>query len=159
VAANTTREQAATALFALVTGAVPTLKRKERHFRLPEDVSPAQTPALFQVQSQELYERTPGKMIGIPPKRTLVFQLIVYVTDAANTVGGVTTVGSTQLNEIIQAIESALLPQPGPDLAANLQTLGQIVQSARIEGELVYHEATQFDGLSAVTIPVAVLFP
>ena len=155
MSANTTREQAASALFALVTGAVPTLKRKERHFRLPQDVSAPQTPALFQVQSQERYERQ-GKMRGIPPTRTMLFELLVYVTDAANTAAGITTVGSTQLNTIIQAIETALTP---PDATTGFSTLGGIVEHARIEGEIKYQEATEIDGLSIAIIPVSVLFP
>lgn len=154
--ATTTREQAAAALFTLVTGAA-SFKRQERHFRLPEDVSPAQTPALFQVQSEEQYVRQQG-VIGINPKRTLVFELLVYVTDAANTTAGVTVVGSTQLNTIIQAIETLLLPTRGPG-PSNAQTLGGIVASARIEGEIKYYEAKSIDGLSAASIPVHILFP
>lgn len=153
MAGSATREQAAAALFTLVTGAV-TFKRAERHFRLPEDVSPAQTPALFQAQEEEPYERQQG-ILGINPKRTMSLLLMVYVTDAANTVAGVTTVGATQLNTIIQAIETAMLP------AANtpFQTLGGLVQSARIEGVIRYYESKSIDGLSAATIPVRILFP
>jgi hypothetical protein len=154
VATTTTTEQAAVALFALVTGAVPALKRKERHFRLPQDVSAPQTPALFQVQSIERYQWQ-QEIYGINPKRTFVVELIVYVTDAANTVGGVTTVGSTQLNAIVQAIKTSLRPDP----TTNCQTLGGLVVSARIEGEIKYQEAHEIDGLSLAIIPVEMVFP
>lgn len=154
MAGNTTEEQAASALFALVTSAV-TFKRKERHFRLPKDVSPAQTPALFQVQSRERNEYRDGGL-GMPAKRTLVVDLLVYVTDAANTVAGVTTVGATQLNTIIQSIRTALLPD---NTTTNCQTFGGLVASARIEGEIEYFAATEFDGLSSAAIPVSVLIP
>ena len=155
---TTTREQAASALFSLMTTSVNKvvgLKTTLRRFRLPEDVAPAQTPALFQIQTEEPYEYRPGAMVGIPPVRTMIFDLHLYVTDASATSGGVIGTPSTQLNNMIQAIETALLP----DATTNRQTLGGIVYSARIEGKIQYLESRTLDGLSIAMIPISVVFP
>ncbi len=158
MASNTTREQVAVALFSLVStsvGNVVGLKTSARRILMPKDVSPPQTPALFQVQVKEQYEREPGKMLGIPPKRTMRFDLWLYVTDATNTSGGLTIVPSTQLNIMIQAIETVFAPDP----VTNSSTLGGLVASARIEGDIDYLETRTRDGLSMAMIPVAVLIP
>ena len=158
MSSSTTREQVAVALFNIVSvsvGNVVGLKTSARRILMPADVSPAQTPALFQVQVKENYEYTHGKMVPIPQKRTMRFDLWLYVTDAANTSSGVTVVPSTQLNTMIQAIEGAF----APDAPTNGSTLGNLVYSARIEGDIDYLETRKKDGLSMAMIPVAVVIP
>lgn len=155
-----TREQVAAALFNLVSvtlGAVVGLKTSERRIKMPENVAPAQTPALYQLQTVEDYDRNPDHLVGIPPRRTMRFELIVYVTDDRNTVAGVITVPSTQLNTIVQAVEAAFPPDPNTGECTS--KLGGLVQSARIEGKINYMETRVIGGLSLVIIPIAVLIP
>lgn len=155
---TTTREQVAVALFSLVSvsvGNVVGLRTSARRILMPKDVSPAQTPALFQVQVKENYERTYNQMLALPPKRTMRFDLWLYVTDATNTTAGVTVVPSTQLNIMIQAIEAVF----APDAVTGGSTLGGLVAAARIEGDIDYLETRTKDGLSMAMIPVAVLIP
>jgi hypothetical protein len=153
-----TRELVAAALFNIVTvsvGAVVGLKTSDRRIKMPKDVAPSQTPALFQVQVKETYEREPGHLIAIPPKRTMHFDLWLYVTDATNTTSGVTVVPSTQLNTMIQAVEAAFVP----DFPTGGATLGGLVAAARIEGVIDYLETRTKDGLSMAMIPITVLIP
>jgi hypothetical protein len=64
-------------------------------------------------------------------------------------------VPSTQLNTMINAIETVFLP----DATTNKSTLGGLVEEARIEGEIDYLETRTKDGMSMAMIPVAVLIP
>jgi len=158
MASTTTREQAAAALFNLVStsvGNVVGLKTSARRILMPKDVSPSQTPALFQVQVKESYVRGNGGMLGMRPTRTMHFDMWLYVTDATNTASGLTVVPSTQLNTMIQAVEAVFMP----DATTNSSTLGGLVASARIEGDIDYLETRTRDGLSMAMIPVAVLIP
>lgn len=152
-----TREQVAAALFSVVDvalGAVIGLKTSERRIKMPADVSPDKTPALYQLQKSEDYEYT-GDIVGISPHRTMHFDLWVYTADAANTVNGVTALPSTQLNTIVQAVEVAFTPDP----MTNFFTLGGLVKSCRIQGKLDYLETRVKDGMSLVGIPVSVILP
>ena len=156
----TTREQVAVALFNLISvavGSVVGLKTSARRIVMPADVAPGSTPALYQFQTKEHYEREPGGLIGIPPKRTMLFEHIVYVTDDAATVGGVRNVPSTQLNTIMQAVEAAFPPDPNTGECTS--TLGGLVLSARIEGDIDVQETRKIGGLSMLVIPVHVLIP
>ena len=158
---TTTREQAAAALFTLVTNGVNaalspvSLKTALRRKRLPEDISPPMCPAFLQIQTEEDYQYRHGGMIAIPPIRTLIVDLHLYITDANATAAGIIGPPSTQLNALVQAVEASL----APDAVTGRSTLGGLVTSCRIEGKIGYLEAERLDSYSMVMIPVSILFP
>lgn len=144
-----TREGTASALFTLVSTAVGA-KTSSRVLRQPADVSPAECPAIFQTQKPEQDVRQSG-IIGIPNKRTMRFELWLITSDAQEP----TIVPSTQLNTMVDAIEAALAGLP----TTGAQTLGGVVASARIEGQVEYFEDWAGDGKSAACVPVEVILP
>ena len=155
MAAAFSRETVAAALFSLVdtaVGNVVGLQTSSRVLRAPQNVTPEQCPALFQSQRGEEYEHTFGKMIKLPPKRTMLFEMWLYVSDAQEP----NIVPSTQLNNMVGAIENALMPFAALD---GPQTLGGLTVSARIDGKIEYAEAFTTDGKSVAVVPIAVLVP
>ena len=146
-----TRESAAAALYALVSaavGGVVGLQTSSRRLRHYDDVTPAEMPALFQAQRPERNERG---ALGLPSKRTMRFEFWLYTADPQDP----SVVPATQLNNMIDAIEAAL-QQPG---VTGIQTLGSIVASARIDGDIEFAEGVTGDGKSVAIVPVAVLLP
>lgn len=150
--AYVSREQIAVALFGLVStaaGTVAELRTSSRRLRAIADVDPKQMPALFLNQGDEDYAREPGSMLNISPKRTMNFDIVLYTADPqADSI-----VPATQLNAMIDAIETALRPDGN-----GMSTLGGLAVSARIEGRLgLFPNHT--DGKSAAVIPITVLRP
>jgi hypothetical protein len=149
-------ERIAAAVFSLVSvaaGTVVNLVTSARHFRMPQQVDPAQMPALFQIQTGEDYERSLGKLIGLPPTRTMHFEISLYVADSQEE----NVVASTQLNNMRDAIESAF--ELAVDQTTGFCTLGGLVKSARIDGNLDYAENLTGDGKSLAVIPIQVIRP
>lgn len=135
------REAIYSALFALVASApgLVTTSRKLLHWN---DVPPTARPALFQSQKGEMAIQT----TGIPTKWLLTVDLYLYVsTQGADNPGSV-------LNPIIDSI-AAKLDQPFPGQS---QTLGGLVQYARIEGRIETDEGTLGNDAVAI-IPVSIL--
>lgn len=119
------REAAYTALFSLLAGLKTSgaVKACSRRVKLMEKMGPAELPALFMSVGGQKVE--PRK--GLPPKRTLGAKVFLYVFNPdANTAAGI------QLNNLIDAVEAALAPNP----LTNVQTLGGIVDHAWIEGQV-----------------------
>lgn len=146
------RENIAAGLFALVSAAAGTaagLVTSSRVLRSFDSVEPAAMPALFQTQTSETQERTQN--MGLPAKRTMHFSIFLYTADAQQ----VDVVVSTQLNNMIEAIETALAPCP---LTGKL-TLNNLCDHAWIEGTIEYYEGVTQDGKSIAIIPIAVLIP
>ena len=145
------REVIASALFGLVSPAASavvgliTSSRKLRHF---DDVTPQEMPALFQAQGNETQER---KNFDIPAKRTMHFALYLYTADAQQPA----VIPSTQINNMVDAIETVLLPSP----VTGKQTLGGLVAHTWIEGIIEVFECVTDDGKSIAIIPIAVLMP
>lgn len=149
------RESIAAALFSVVStaaGSVVGLVTSSRRVRMPTDVSPSEMPALFQAQVPEDYEHTQGGMLNLQAKRTMNFELGLFVYAAQEN----TVVPSTQLNDMIDAIEAAFAPDC-PTVGSF--TLGGLVSSARISGKIGYFENFAGDGISVATIPIAVMRP
>lgn len=144
------REDVASALFALVSGSAG-MVTSSRVFRGFDEVNREEMPAIFQIQRPEKYERAPGGMVGIPPKRTMVFELFLYTCDPQER----SVPPSIQMNRMIDAVETSLLPSP----TTGLQTLGGLVASARLEGELIYAESLTTDNKSVAVLQVQVLRP
>jgi hypothetical protein len=139
------REEIIEALFQLALTAT-TFNTSNRRLQLWSKV--ASFPALF-IQSTGTHY-PPRDARGLPPKRTITAELWVY-TD----VGKDPNANPEQaLNEIIDAIESALSPQ----IVGGVQTLGGLVSHAWIEGEIEQFPGV-LDGIAKAIIPVKILVP
>jgi hypothetical protein len=135
------REAIYSALFTLAASApgLITTSRKLKHWN---DLSASEMPALFLTQGQQ----TPATVTGQPTRWELNATLWVYVpTLGANSPGEV-------LNPILDSICKNLdYPFPGQP-----QTLGGLVQYARIDGTIETSEGTLGD-IEVVRIPVKML--
>ena len=117
------RETAMQALFSLLQGAYP-WKTSSRRLKLWDEVPLASRPALF------LFEGCPeryqwGASLALPII-TVQADVVVY-TDAKDQ----TIVGASQINDICDALDAALAPDP----IYKRQTLGGLVDHCRIDGE------------------------
>jgi hypothetical protein len=150
------RENVAAALFALVDTTVQSvlpLVTSSRHFRFPTQVDSGETPALFQLQTGEDHARDPGGLIGIPPKRTMRFEMWIYVATSQED----SVVPTTSMNAVVDAMQDAFTPPTSSP--QNVQTLGKLVASARIRGDVFYGENFQGDGRNLVIVPIEVIVP
>ncbi len=100
------------------------------------------------------------KGVGSPPLRTLNFALVIYaLKPGANTPGGadVTVAGSLALNDLVDNVETAFVPD-SPSF--NTLTLGKLVRHCWLEGmgHLIPGDIDP-TGLSMQTIPVKILIP
>jgi hypothetical protein len=135
------REAIYSALFALVSQApgLVTTSRKLLHW---SDVSPSQRPAMFMAQKSEQIANT----TALPGRWTLMVDLYVYVsTQGADNPGAV-------LNPILDYITATL----GNQFPGQAQTLGGLVQFARVDGMIMTDEGTLGDDAVAI-IPVHIL--
>jgi hypothetical protein len=152
VAAPTSiREQVAAALFSLVStnvGQAVTLVTSSRILRHYDQVTPAEMPALFQAQTAEKDERG---ALGLPNKRTMRFELWLYTAIPQEP----SAVPSTLLNIMVDAIETSMAGA----VPTGIQTLGGLVASARIDGNVEFAEGLTSDGKSLAVVPIAVLIP
>ena len=142
-----TREAIYSALFTLVSGSA-SFVTASRRLRMWDQVSQAEKPALFMSQRREIATRQPG---GLGTIWELHVDLVVYV----QTNPDIATAPATLLNPLIDAIQNALVPT-GADRSQNRQTLGGIVQYARIEGDIQLDEGVLGDQGVAV-IPVVIV--
>ena len=118
-----TREPIYSALFALWQNlpGVITWSRRLEHW---SDVPPSKQPALYQIQRHE----DPKTVRGIPTTWHLSVDLYIYVNSGLDP----DAVPSLILNPILDAIETALAPDP----ASGFQTLGGLVSHAWISGRI-----------------------
>jgi hypothetical protein len=144
------REEIYQALFSLlqqVTGA-PTCSRHLLHW---SDVAPAAQPALYLTTVGEGFER----IHGLPPKRVLRARVWLYTCSSPN----LATPPSTQINELLDAIEAALAPtEPSPDGLGMVQTLGGLVYHCWIEGNIETDEG-YLGSQGVCVIPISILVP
>ena len=135
------REEIYAALFDLVSAApgLVTTSRKLKHW---SDVQRSERPALFQVQKSE----TPKQQTGRPAAWLLHVDLYLYVSTA-----GAVSPGEV-LNPILDHLAGAL-----DNRAAGVpQTLGGLVQWARIEGAIETSEGALGDDEICI-VPVQLL--
>lgn len=137
------REPIYSALFAKLQGlpGVVTASRRLRHW---SDVSPAEQPAVFMAQKNELAQITTGQAT----RWTLAVDVYLYVKT-----GGSHEAPGPLLNPLLDAIESALAVD---NPIKNTCTLGGLVQHCRIEGAIETDEGTLGD--QAVCIVPIVIF-
>lgn len=124
----TARETIYAALFSQLQSALgSSFKTISRRWQPPDQVSPADRPAIYQVETGEV-AATPQKIAGIPLVWNMKVDLVLY--SAGNTDPG--AIPSTELNSLIDAVESAL-----QSVTRGLaQTLGGNVYTARIDGKI-----------------------
>jgi hypothetical protein len=146
-----TREPIYAALFAslasLTSLAAPntvvTLSRKLQHW---SDVEPSLQPAVFMAQGKE---DVPKRLRGTPGRYTFNVTLYVYVNTA-----GTGVVPATVLNPILDAIQACLEPV----LGGQPNTLGGLVYSCWIQGEIMTYEGTLGDQ-EVASIPIVIEVP
>lgn len=144
------RETIYNALLALLrtSGVFVTLSRKPL---LPDQLAPDLQPALLM---EEIGERAEPRPRGLPTKWTLHVDLAIYYycESEPEIPGQYDPSPSTQLNQLIAAVEAALAPDP----ATGLQTLGGTVSHCWIEGEVVKSPA-YLQAQGAAIVPVKIL--
>lgn len=136
------REAIYAALFALVSDdAFVTKSRKLLHWN---DVQANQQPAMFQAQGKETVAAPAA--VGLPTRWLLEATLYVYVS----------TQGATSPGEVLNPILDALTAKLDPNPIGTPQTLGGLVEWARIEGSIETSEGNLGDQEVAM-IPVRIL--
>ena len=123
----TPRETIYAALFAQLQNALgATFKTVSRRWQPPDQISPADRPALYQVETGEI-AATSQKIAGLGIIWNLKVDLVVY--SSGNTDPG--SIPSQELNALLDAVEAALR---NLNIGAP-QSLGDKVYTARIDGK------------------------
>lgn len=143
---NISREAAVQALFLQLCKA-QIFNSASRKVKLAADVEKTDMPALFLMKTKEIYER--GQGIGAPAKTTLFCEALIYIADTEGQ-----EVPSTQMNNVLDAIEATLAPDP----IQTRCTLGGVVYNAWIEGE-VLSVPGDLEGIGIIVVPIKVLVP
>ncbi len=136
------REPIYAALFILAAGAAgfATTSRRLRHW---SDVGPAEQPALFVIQKSETAEeRRP-----LPAKWRARVDLYLYAHAPDDS-----TPPATAMNPLLDAVETALAPDP----VSNVQTLGGLVQHCWIAGRIETDEGV-LGGQAVAIVPIEIL--
>jgi hypothetical protein len=145
---TTQREQIYAALFAQLQSALLSpagaFKTVSRRWQDPSQISPADRPAIFQVQRAELAKTS---VIGVPVLWKIGLDLVVYTAGDAEP----NVVQSTELNNLLDAVEAAV-HSTTPGLA---QSLGKQVTYCRIDGKLEIVENVQGTMAMAV-VPILI---
>jgi len=123
------REAAYGALFDLLNeiDGMNTCSRILAHW---DDVSPSAQPAMYLAQDAQQASQTKG----MPSIYLLGAKVWIYAHRDTNEV-----VPSIQINNILDAIDDVLAPNPSPDFK---QTLGGVVQHCWINGAIITDEGT-----------------
>ncbi|HEX3973397.1 MAG TPA: hypothetical protein VHX19_18845 [Stellaceae bacterium] len=136
------REPIYAALFALAAGAASfvTVSRRLRHW---SDVGAAEQPALFMIQKSETAEeRRP-----LPVKWRASVDLYIYAQAPDEL-----TPPATVLNSLLDAVETALMPDP----VSHVQSLGGLVSHCWIAGRIQTDEGV-LGGQAVAIVPVEIL--
>lgn len=139
------RENILNALFALLQTAGP-FPTASRRVGMVQDI--VDFPALFLVSTGTQYERP--QVRGLPSKRTLDVQVWIYSDVGKDT----DTVPETAMNTLLDAVEVAM----APSVVSGVQTLGNQVSHAWIEGEAELFPGV-LDGIAMAIVPIKILIP
>jgi hypothetical protein len=146
---NFPREQIYSALFTVLQGALlqpaGPFKTVSRRWQDPSQISPADRPALYQVQKDELAATAVN---GLPLNWKATVDLVLYTT--GDTDPG--AIPSTELNSLLDAMEAAIR-SASTGLA---QSLGGIVSHCRIEGKIEIVENVQ-GAMAMAVVPVEIV--
>ncbi len=115
-----------------------------RRLKLWNDVAKADRPVLFVTQHGDT---TGYSSASLPAKVTMDVDLFVYIDSSDPN-----AIPATSLNIILEAVEAAIAPQPGP---GGMQTLGGLVQHVRREGKAVM-DPGDIDGDGLLLIPLKI---
>lgn len=125
------REAIYAALFTQLNNALLTptgpFKLMGRRWQSPDQISPADRPAMFQVETGE-HAALSNKIAGLPLTWSAKVDLVIYSSGDSSP----SSVPSTELNNLLDAVEAAL-PAVTRGLA---QTLGGKVYNAHIDGKV-----------------------
>lgn len=143
------REQIYSALFSTLQGALlaPTgpFKTVSRRWQDPSQIAPADRPALYQVQKDELAATA---LNGLPINWKATVDLVLYTAGDTEP----NSVPSTELNSLLDAVEAAIRSAT-PGLA---QSLGGKVSHCRIEGKIEIVENVQ-GAIALAVVPLEIL--
>jgi len=136
------RETIYAALFSLASNAAGFVT-KTRRIKEYADVDSATQPAILQVELGEKWDAP----VGQPPVVTLAARLFIYCES-----NDPTAPASTQINTLLDAVTNALASTSWQNFR---QTLGGLVQHARIAGEVTIAEG--LSGQSEAILPIEIL--
>ena len=143
------REQIYSALFSVLQGALLSpagpFKTVSRRWQDPTQISPADRPALYQVQKDELATTA---VTGLPLNWRTTVDLVLYTSGDSDP----TAVPSTELNSLLDATEAAIRGVV-PGLS---QSLGSRVSHCRIQGKIEIVENVQ-GAMAMAVVPVEIL--
>jgi hypothetical protein len=141
------REQIYAALFAQLQSTLLApngpFRTVSRRWQDPAQISPADRPAIYQVQKDELAH---SSVIGAPIVWRIGLDLVVYTAGDAEP----SSVPSSELNNLLDATEKAV-QSAVPGVA---QSLGRQVNYCRIEGKIEIVENVQ-GSMALAVVPVA----
>lgn len=149
-----TRKAIAAALLAqLVSGGQFT--SYSRRLRAPEQAASPGKPGLYLIKPKEAYRYDNEDEQGLPPRRAMDFLAVVY-TDVGTSENAVP---ADVIDDLLDAIDAALAPGV-TDVLNNggRQTLGGLVYSARIIGELELAPG-DIQGKGSTIMPIHVVLP
>ena len=145
---TTQREQIYGALFAQLQGLLLApagpFNLVSRRWQDPSQISPADRPALYQVQRDELARTS---VIGAPKVWKIGVDLVLYTAGDSE----LNVVQSTELNTLLDEIEASL-QGVAPGMAL---TLGRQVNYCRIEGKIEIVENVQ-GTMALAVVPIAI---
>lgn len=149
----TTREQAYSALFALISGCYAWSNTPSRRLKLFNDPSIAKNmPAFFQFEgARDKYVYGSGT-VSSSQKRQIHAHLFAYVSSSEPKAGG-----AQQLNAIQDAFDAALTPS-GSDAQTGKFTLGGLVDSCRIV-DVPLRDPGDIDNIGLLIVDVEMVLP
>lgn len=141
------REAIFAALFALMTPAYAWKNTPTRRVKLWSDVPAEQRPAMFQFEGHDEqwnYSNSANPTVYLEASIFLYFSC----QDQAD-------IGAVTLNTLLNAVTNRLIPS-GKDVTTGRQTLGGLVQWARIQGT-VTRVPGDLDGDGMAIVPIRIL--
>jgi hypothetical protein len=143
------REQIYSALFSLLQNALLApagpFKTVSRRWQDPTQISPADRPALYQVEREELASTAVN---GLPASWKITADLVLYTAGDTEP----SAIPSSELNSLLDSVESAIRSAT-PGLA---QSLGGKVSHCRIDGKIEIVENVQ-GSMALAVVPVQIV--
>ena len=139
------------ALFTLLQG-VTNFNFTSQRFVLWTDLDAnSQMPALCLWEPGEQYTWPAEKLAKV----VLEVRAIIYLSATQD----ITAPAPIQsMDALLDAMDAALAPSSGYDVQMGRQTLGNLVYSCRIEGEII-KASGDLDGISALIVPMKIVVP
>lgn len=142
-----TRKAIAAALLTQLTPPGNPFAQSGRRLRDPEGSAAAGKPAIYVIKAHEKFDRS--KQL-LPPKRDLHFLAVIY-TDVGE---DETAIPADVIDDLVDYVEGQL----APDTVTGRQTLGGLVQSVLIDGDINFAPGDS-TGKGETVIPIRVTIP